>query len=387
MAGRRAGQRDLVKLSRQDGDCGTTSRLGLGTDKLNTQEYTMSSLTVEDAASINAFVQQLHNAAAGALPVDEETLALQMLASAHADSDFDASHIKSPSATSGPAPVAMAAGDAKFDKFVSLLMGDIKSPEDQVANGQVPKPPPVVVEDPIGEVTVYDRAEATKNFAYLKDAQSVCQMFTNIILMQTNPDGFDITKEAAQAFNVQAALAYKSMAGPMGGVYNFSNGAVTKHTFDIPKGEVHEKLLGTMFKDMGLDKNHKLEIDSHITNFVKALGSIKTDGPHSTLDFALRFGLCPASNIAVDEVNPLIAYEPTTYLIYLKIDAKAFKQIISKNNSQEKITLTYEQVITKFELNVDHFIKQRPKFNAMLEAAIGMSLKEYSDRLNKPVKK
>lgn len=349
----------------------------------------MATLTVEDAISINAFVQQLHNAATGTPAVDEETLALQLMAGAHADSDFDAAQVKSLSANDGGAPTAMAASDDKFGKLVDLMMGDLKSPQEQIANGQVPKPPPVVVENLIAtnDITGYDKAAAQKNYAYLKDAQSVCQMFTNIMLMQTNPDGFDITKQAAAAFAVQASTAYKAMAGPMGGVYNYTSGQVTQHSFDIAKSEVHESLLSTMFDGVGLDKAHKLEIDSQITAFVKALKDVKTDGDHSTHDFSLRFGLCPATNISADETDPIIAYDPTTYLIYLKMDANAFRQSISKNNSQERINLKYTQTVTKFQLNVDRFLKQRPKYDTMFETVAGISLQAYSDQLNKSVKK
>lgn len=352
----------------------------------------MSGLTVEAAAGTSAFVQQLQNASQGGPPVDEETLALRMLATAHADADFDASHITSRFATNSTDRVALDAGTGdKFDMFADLMKSDLLSPEEQVQKGLVPKPPPVVVEDPIaddpGQIQGYDKADALKNFAYLKDAQSVCQMFTNIMLLQTNPGGFDITKEAATAFNVQAKLAYNAMSGPMAGVYNFGAGVHTKHSFDVLKSQVHDKLLETMFDGMRLDDSHKKEIDSQITNFTKALKDIQIDGPHSTLDFALRFGLTPVTNITGDATNPVFAFEPTTYLVYLTMDANAFKKSISKNNQEERINLIYEHVITKFELNVDRFLKLRPKYDKMFETASGMSLKQYGDKLNKSAKK
>lgn len=348
----------------------------------------MSGLSVEGAAAISAFVEELHNAAKGGPPVDEETLALRMLAAANTDADFDSSHITSPFSANATARVTLDAGDDKFAKFASMMLGDLESPKEQVDKGSVPKPSPVIVEDPIGdEIQGYDQKEAIKNFSYLKDAQSVCQMFTNIMLMQTNPGGFDITKEAAAAFNAQAKLAYNAMAGPMAGVYNFGQGVHTKHDFTIPKSQVHDKLLETMFEGMRLDDAHKKEIDSQISNFAKALKNITIDGKHSTLDFALRFGLTPAVNITADSSNPIWAFEPTTYLIYLTMDANAFTKSISKNNSEDRIQLKYEHVVTKFELNVDRFLKQRPKYNSMFETATGMNLKEYADKLNKPAKK
>ncbi|KAK2013308.1 hypothetical protein LZ32DRAFT_617665 [Colletotrichum eremochloae] len=348
----------------------------------------MSGLNIEAAAKISAFVEDLYNAAQGGPPVDEETLALRMLATANADADFDSSRITSPFATNGTDRVALDVKTAdRFDEFADEMKRDLLPPQEQVGNGKVPKPPPVVIEDPIGVETGYDKAEALKNFGYLKDAHSVCQMFTNISLLQTNPGGFDITKEAAEAFNVQAKLAYNAMTGPMAGVYNFSQGVHTKFTFDIPKNEVHDKLLGTMFDGMRIDEAHKQEIDGRITAFTKGLQKIKVDGPKPTIDFALRFGLTPVTNITGDPQNQVLAYEPTTYLIYFTIDADSFRKCISKNNSEERIILNYEQVVTKFELNVDRFLKLRPKYDAMFAKATGMSLKAYGDKLNQSVKK
>ncbi|KAK3348691.1 hypothetical protein B0T25DRAFT_569365 [Lasiosphaeria hispida] len=97
------------------------------------------------------------------------------------------------------------------------------------------------------------------------------------MLIKTNPNGFDITKEAAKAFNIQAKLAYNAMAGPMAGVYNSGQGSRTPHNFRIPKSQVHEKLLETMFEGMRMDEAHKKEIDSQITNFVRGV-TISTAG-------------------------------------------------------------------------------------------------------------
>jgi hypothetical protein len=207
------------------------------------------------------------------------------------------------------------------------------------------------------------------------------------MLMQTNPGGFDITKEAVTAFNVQAKLAYNAMSGPMAVVYNFGEGVHTKHTFDVLKSEVHDKLLETMFNGMRLDDAHKKEIDSQITNFAKALKDISMDGAGSSLDFALRFGLTPVTNITGDATDPVLAFESTTYLIYLTMDANSSKKPISKNNNEERIKLTYEHVVTKFELNVDRFLKLRPKYDAMFNQVSEMSLTEYGDKLNKTVQK
>ncbi|KAH0427254.1 hypothetical protein CcaCcLH18_09811 [Colletotrichum camelliae] len=352
----------------------------------------MSFITVQTAAGVSAFVQDLHNAAQGGPPVDEETLALRMMASANADADFDSSHIKSPFATNGTNRVTLDAGTpGRFDAFANVMLSDLESPKAQVDKGLVPKPPPVVIEDPIFEdITVtrgFDWSGALKNLTYLKDAHSVCQMFTNILLLQTNPGGFNITKKAAQAFNVQAKLAYNAMCGPMAGVYNFSQGVSTKHTFDVPKNEVHDKLLATIFDGMGLDATHKKQIDSQIASFTTALKDVAMDGSPNTFDFALRFGLTRVTNVTADDENPIFVVEPATYFIYLKMDANAFKRSISKNNRQERITLKYEHVVTKFELNVERFLKLRPKYDAMMKMATGKSLKEYGDILNKPAKK
>jgi len=352
----------------------------------------MSGLTVETAAGVSAFVEQLLNASRGGSPVDEETLALRMLASANGGEGFDSSHIKSLFGSDGGDRVAMDATAPprdKFDEFADLMMSDLKPVKEVVASGGVPKPPPVVIEDVIvgDHAAGFDKADAIKNFSYLKDAQSVCQMFINIMLIKIRPGGFNITSEAAEAFKVQAQLGYNAMAGPMAGVYNFSEGVKQSHTFVIPRSQVHEKLLGTMFDGMKLDAGQKAMIDSEITNFVKGLQNIQIDGAHSTVDFALRFGMTPVKNITGDAANPISVYEPMTYLIYLTMDAGAWSRAVSKNSSEEMITMKYEHVVTKFELNVDRFLQQRPKYDKMFETATGMSLKKYGDLLNKSVKK
>jgi len=268
------------------------------------------------------------------------------------------------------------------------MMSDLKPAKEVVESGGVPKPPPVVIENVIGDnIRGFDKADAIKNFSYLKDAQSVCQMFINIMLIKIRPGGFNITAEAGEAFKVQSQLGYNAMAGPMAGVYNFSEGVKQSHVFLIPKSQVHEKLLGTMFEGMKLDQGQKAMIDSEITNFVKGLQNIEIDGKHSTVDFSLRFGMTPAKNITGDTANPIMVYEPMTYLIYLTIDAGAWRRAVGKNSSEEMITMKYEHVVTKFELNVDRFLQQRPKYDKMFETATGMSLKKYGDLLNKSVKK
>lgn len=348
-------------------------------------------LTVEDAAAISAFVQELHSRSIGAHPADEETLALRMLASANADADYDLTHVKSLDANAN-APAAMDAGsgDAKFDQFVKLMMGDIKDPKDQVAEGLPPKAPPVVVHDVISDdpnLPKYDLSGALANYQLLNDAHSVAQMFTNIMLTQIKPEGYDIIKEADVAFSTQASLAYKAMTGPMGGIYNFGQGQVKKFDMTVAKKDVHDNLLSGMFAGIKIDVEHKKQIDDQLTAFVASLQNITVGGTNPTVDWALRFGLTPGFNITADPANVVMAYQPTTYLIYLKLDANSWSKSISKNNSQDMIRLKYEQTITTCELNVNFFNKMKPKWEKMLLTATGKSLKEYGDMLNKPVKK
>lgn len=351
------------------------------------------SLTLEQSAQIAALIQQLSSKGNDAQQVDEETLALRMLALSHSDADYKADQIEAaPSAgadNSSNTRTAMAAGGGgDLDELLGLLTGDTKPSEEQVANGQVPKPPPVVIEDVLTDDANpgFDKKEAVKNYALLKDANSVVQILINIMLLKTNPDGFDITSQAAQAFNVQAKLAYNAMMS-MGGVYNFNAGSHTKHAFQIPKSQVHEKLLDTMFDGMRLEANYKKQIDAEITNFMKALKNIKVGGPNSTTDFALRFGLTPAVNIAVDGPDQIWQFEPITYLIYLKLDANSFNKFIDKKNSQDTIDFNYEHTVVKCELNPKNFLKMRPKYEAVCEKVMNMSLDKYGDMLNKKVTK
>jgi hypothetical protein len=347
------------------------------------------SLTLENYTCIAAFLQQLESNGDAGQQIDEETLALRMLALSHSDADYNADHIQAAPTSDSNTRVAMAAGGGgDLNDLMKMLTSDTKSPEEQVADGQAPKPPPVVIEDVLtdDDEASYDKTEAKENFALLKDANSVIQILINIMLMQTNPEGFDITSQAAQAFNVQAKLAFNAMMA-MGGVYNFNAGVHTKHSFQIPKSQVHDKLLETMFDGMMLEASYKKQIDTEITNFIKALKNIKLDGPHSNTDFALRFGLTPAIDITAGGPEPIWQFEPITYLIYLKLDANSFNRVIDKKNSEDTIDFVYEHTVTKCELNPRNFRKMRAKYEAVCEKVMGMSLDKYGDMLNKKIKK
>jgi hypothetical protein len=339
-------------------------------------------LTIEASAAIQAFIQQLHIRAEGGNAADEETLALRMLAAGSAEPGYNMSQIRPLSGVRSAGPVTTGAdGDEKFDQLARLMMGDTKPAEEQVAAGEVPKPAPVVVAGPS-----YAKADVQANYATLKDAHSVIQLYSNLMQVQQKPEGFNITSEAAAGFAFQAQVAYNAMMGPLAGYYNFSVGAVQKYQNEISRDQIHDDFLGKVFNGFGFDAATLAALDTRLTNFVSAIKGLNPDsaGP-STYDFAQILGLCPKLNVTGDDSDPEWIYSPTTFLLYMKVDARSFRQSVSKNNSVDKVNFKFDLTVTKCELNVRRFEANRAKFDKMFNLVTGYNLQAYSKLLNKQI--
>lgn len=336
-------------------------------------------LTVETSAAIGAFIQELHIRAEGGNPVDEETLALRMLASSSMSPDYDFSTIKSLNAGDGPVTAA-ADSNNKFDQLMTMMMGDTKPTEEQVAAGQVPKPPPVVI------LPGYTSADAANNYAILKDAHSMIQLYSNLMQVQQKPDGFNILTEAGSAFAYQAKTAYNAMMGPLAGYFMFSTGSQRQFENPVTQDQVHNNLLQKMFEGFGFDPSTIAALDVQLTSFVSGLKSISPEakGPN-TFDFSQLCGLCPRVNVTGDPSDPIYVYSPTTYLLYMKVDAVAFRQSTGKNSSTEKINFKFDLSVIKCELNTRKFEADRPKFDKIFEHVTSHNLRAYSDLLNKQI--
>jgi len=338
-------------------------------------------LTVETGAAIGAFIQELTIRAEGSKAVDEETLALRMLASANASPDYDFTTIKSLNVSDARVTASAADGDDKFDKLTALLMGDTKSPADQIAAGQVPKAPPIVL------LPGYTNADVQNNYQSLMDATSMCQLYANLMQVQQKPEGFNITSEAGSAFNFQAKMAFDAMMGPMAGFFVFGSGTSQTYNDTIPKDQVHSNLLGKVFDGFGFDKATLDALDIQLTNFVGGLANTHTDNnPENTFDFMLRLNLVPKRNVSGDDSDPTWIYQPTTYLIYMKIDAQTFRQSTGKNSGVDKVDFKFSLTVTKCELNARQFEQNRDKFDKIFQLVTGTNLRAYSALLNKQVK-
>ncbi|GAB0137517.1 hypothetical protein EsDP_00005777 [Epichloe bromicola] len=335
-------------------------------------------LTVESGAAISAFIQELSIKASGGKPVDEETLTLRLLAAEHASPDYDLSTIHSLSADNGPS-TASADGDDKFAKLTALMMGDTKSPNEQVAAGQTPKPPPIVI------LPGYDKSSAMANYNTLMDANSMIQLYANLMQVQQKPDGFDITSEAAAAYNFQAKQAYDAMMGPMAGFFTFDSGSSQQISNTIAKNQIHEKFLGAVFDNFRFDKDTKTQLDGQLTTFVSGLSKI-APGNANSIDFSLRLGLCPRKNITADEDDPLYVYQPTIFLIRMSFDTKSFYQNTGKSSGVDMVTLKFNLSVTKCTLNAPKFEQNRPKFDQMFQLITDNNLSAYSQLLNKQLK-
>lgn len=219
------------------------------------------------------------------------------------------------------------------------------------------------------------------------DATSMCQLYANLMQVQQKPGGFNITSEAGTAYNFQAKMAFDAMMGPMAGYYVFRSGAAQTYNDTIPSDQVHEHLLGKLFDGFGFDAATKKKLDDPLTNFVAGLRNIHSDNnPTNTFDFMLRLNLVPRINITGDDTDKIYVYQPSTYLIYLKIDASTFRQSTGKNSGVDKVNFKFSMSVTKCELNVRKFEQSRAKFDQMFQLVTNQNLKAYSELLNKQIK-
>ncbi|KAK5624871.1 hypothetical protein RRF57_000587 [Xylaria bambusicola] len=336
-------------------------------------------LTVETSAAIGAFIQELHIRAEGGKPVDEETLALRMLASTHASPDHDYSTVRPLSPSDVPA-TASADGDDKFAKLTALMMGDTKPAEIQVSEGQIPKAPPVAV------LPGYTNVDVANNYGLLMDASAMVQLYANLMQVQQKPEGFNITSEAAMAYNFQAKMAYDAMMGPMAGYYIFGSGVAQTYNDTIPRSQIHQHLLGKLFDGFGFDNDTKQKLDAPLTNFVAGLKDIHSqNNPTNTFDFMLRLNLVPRINVSGSDSDPIYVYQPSTYIIYMKIDATTFWQSTSKNGGEDRVNFKFTMTTTKCELNARKFEQNRQKFDDMFKLVTDNNLRAYSELLNKQI--
>ncbi|KAH8634191.1 hypothetical protein IG631_09591 [Alternaria alternata] len=338
-------------------------------------------LTVDSVAAIQAMIQELHIRAEGGNSVDEETLALRMLAATSAEHDYDLSQVRRLDDGQAPGPVTASADrDDKFNQLAELMMGNTKTPDQQLAEGKIPTTSPVVVMDP------YSKQNAGSNFATLKDAHSMIQLYSNLMQVQQKPTGFNITSEAASGFAFQARQAYNAMMGPLAGYYNFSLGSVQKYSNQLERNQIHDDFLGKVFDGFGFDKATLAALDTKLTTFVSAIKGINPGGTQaSTWDFSQMLGLCPKLNITGDDSDPEWVFNPTTFLLYMQVDAKTFRESVSKNSSVDKVNFNFQLTVTKCELNIRRFEADRVKFDKMFKLVTNHNLSAYSDLLNQQI--
>jgi len=343
---------------------------------------TPATLTVEGAAGINAFIQELEIRAIHGKVPGEENIALGLLAQKHAGPEFNPASIRSFAQMNGETSavtVASADGDDKFDKLAALMMGDTKDPGDQAASGQVPKPPPIAV------LPGYTNKDVQDNYSTLMDASSMCQLYANLMQVQQKPDGFNITSDAAEAYNFQAKMAFDAMMGPLAGFYIFGMGSKQTYNDTIPKDQVHANLLGKVFNGFGFDKATTDALDVQLTNFVAGLGKI-APGNANSYDFMLRLNLVPRKNVTGDETDPIYVYQPSTFLIYMTVDGESFRASTGKHSHEDRVNFKFSLTVTKCELNTRKFEQNREKFDQMFQLVTNSNLRAYSDLLNKQIK-
>ncbi|CAN9213120.1 unnamed protein product [Alternaria alternata] len=336
-------------------------------------------LTVDSVGAIQAMIQELHIRAGGGNSVDEETLALRMLAATSVEHDYDLSQVRRLDDGQAPGPVTASADgdDHKFDKLMELMMGDTKTPDQQFAEGKIPTTNPVVVVDA--------GVKGDDKYLTLLDAQSMITLYSNLMQVTQKPTGFNLTTEAAAGFAFQARQAYNAMMGPLAGYYNFSLGSVQKYSNQLERSQIHDDFLGKVFYGFGFNSETLKALDTKLTTFVSTVRGINPGAQEpSTWDFSQVLGLCPKTNVGGD-ADPVWVYKPTTFILYLQIDAKAFRESVSKNNSVEKVNFNFNLTVTKCELNIRRFEADRPKFDKIFTLLTSNNISAYSDKLNQQI--
>ncbi|KAF7557426.1 hypothetical protein G7Z17_g697 [Cylindrodendrum hubeiense] len=336
-------------------------------------------LTAETSAFIGAFIQELSIKAEGGDTVAEETPDLSMLAATDALPEPEFSAIRPLNHSDAPT-TASANGDDKLARLAAILMNDTKSSEDQVASGQIPKAPSIVI------LPGSSSDNLRTYYQSLMDSSSMCQLYANMIQFQKKPEGFDITSEAGSAFKFQARAAYDAMMGPLISFFSISPGTPRTYNDTIPKDQVHEHLLGKLFDEFRFDKATKAALDVQLTEFVGGLAKIQTDSDSAdTFDFMPRLNLVSRTNISGDDNDPDWIYRPTTYLIYMQIDAKTFRESINKNSGVDKVDFKFSLSVTECELDISRFDKSSQKFDKIFQVINNKGLRAYSELLHKPI--
>lgn len=339
----------------------------------------METLTVEASAAISAFVQKLAIKAEGREPVDEETLALRLLAAEHASPDFDLSTIHSSTQSRNGPVTASADGDDKFAKLAALMMSDTKSPAEQAAAGNAPKPAPIII------LPGYDTKDVQSNYDRLMDANSMIQLYTNLLAVQQKPGGFNFNTEAADAFNFQAKTAFDAMSGPMAGFFNFSAGSTQSFSSQVNRDQIHDFFIDSLFGNFGFDKVTRDQLDGQLKIFVTSLSKI-VPGNQAKIAFSHRLGMVPKINVTGDDENPTWVCQPVIFLLRMSFDANTFYKSIDKKSGVDQLNFTFSLTVSKFSLNVRKFEQNRDKFDKIFQLVTSSNLKTYGELLNKKLK-
>jgi hypothetical protein len=347
----------------------------------------MSLKTSAEVASMMEYL--VHKAETGEAP-SEHTLALRMLAASVTPNAAPIASLAAAATTTTAAAATTEEGTDKkpgLDDLMAILSGDTQPPAEQVKDGKVPSVPVIAVVPEAG----YMKGDVQANYASLLDSQSLCQLYAGIIQLKDRPQGWNISQDgqAAQAFSDQANYAWQAMTGPLAGFFVFSQGDTVNYHQTLQKSDVHNGFLGTIFGGFGFSQATMKELDDLLTGFTTSLGSVPMgDGGSKTIDHVIRLNLVPQINVSGDDANPDYIYQPTTTVIYLKIDTRSYRQVVGggKNSSlQEKIDFNMTYTIFKFQLNVRLFEKSRPKFDKVFELLTGNNMNSFTQHLVKQI--
>jgi hypothetical protein len=292
---------------------------------------------------------------------------------------------------------AGAGGGGDISDIYNSLVAAVKGPSAEVESGSAPMPQNVVIGPEDKPMTDAEEkraliAQARQDMRHLQDINSIADLFIALSnaskrAARGHPQRYRITdpKEAAQEFADMANSAYNVMIGPLAGMFSFTSGTSTRYQRSMSKSELHLSFLSELFSGFNLTDVAMNQLDGILKNFIKSLGtvSVETEDTNNTVDQTIRVHQTIAVNISGSKENPIWDYQPRSRIVYMKIDAKAWRWATNKAN-HESNTFDMHYVVVDCDLNVRKWLASKPALEKVFMTISQKSLAEYSAMRNPP---
>lgn len=281
-----------------------------------------------------------------------------------------------------PAAPATAGTDSQI---VKALLAAAQPPEKQVEGGHVPAG--VVIN--LYPEEMYNGEARGTSYSALQGMTSLSQLYAVVLSLAArtkrgHPEPYSITdaKEVVQEWEDQADFAYQAMTIALAGFFSFQNLSAQTVKRHMTKAELHEGFLGKVFEGFNLTDSALQDMETILTNFSKALGSttIVDESDTRTVNQTIRINSVPKINISGDNANPDWVWQPMCTLIYLKFTAKTWKTSVEKFTggvAAEGFDFEMQMTSVRCQLNMQWYEQSEPKFDEVMRAAVGKSLKDF----------